>query len=903
MSDRRRTFEPGSRVGAYEILEWIGAGGMGEVYRARDTRVDRQVALKVLPEEFFENEERRARFAREARVLASLNHPGIAVLYSFEEIGARHLIVMELVEGQSLAERLASGPLRFEECLSCAIQMAEALEAAHEKGIVHRDLKPANVMIGPRGRLKVLDFGLAKMLFPETPGATAGPTLTALPTADGVVMGTIAYMSPEQASGRPVDFRSDVFALGSILYEMSAGAAPFARASAAETLAAILKEEPASPGKTRPGLPAAFDSIVRRCLAKNPGDRYASMRDLGEDLVRARQAAPDGLGSPEPAARRARLAWVTAGATLLGLLVFAVVFLAVRAPRTRPAAPAPAPTRLTQLTDSLGLDTFPTFSPDGTQIAYCSDREGSFEIYVRQLTREGREIRITSNGYDNYEPDWSPDGSRIAFASRGVPGVWVIPALGGEPRRLTSFGGHPAWAPDGGTIAFQSGVVADMSTTNPGAAPPSSLWLVAAAGGDPVPLTRPGAPPGGHGSPVFSPDGNEVVFAVWPQIWSVSRKDGSVRRILPRKEDEGAGASRRLYFDPAFSPKGDFLYSAGRDESLLNTSLWRSRAPDRPGGSWGALERVTPDGTAWLRHVAVSRAGKIAYAALSTTSNLWSCPLDSKSSLPSGAAAPLTRFAGARAMMPRFSPDGRTIAFVLQRASTSLEICIVNAGGGDTRPLTLGHGASYPAWLPDGSRIAFFTRRDGKRGIWVISLEGRTESLLLPLADNMQWPALSPDGKLLAYWTDAPDRELSTWVAPLDGGPARRVTPPDVSAAYPRWSPDGRTLAVEVHREPDWVLATVPATGGPPSMLVEEKGQSWPYDFSPDGERISFAGQRDGIWNLYWVARKARTVRRLTDNTQRRTFLRYPAWSPPGDQIVYERSETTGNIWLLDPAK
>ncbi len=626
------------------------------------------------------------------------------------------------------------------------------------------------------------------------------------------------------------------------------------------------------------------------------GYRFVAEVTLGAGTARETTAPAPGTANPP-----SRAGWITAAVTLLGLGVFAAAFFALRAPRSSSVAAQPPPAKLTQVTDSLGVDAFPTFSPDGSQIAYCSDRDGSFEIYVRQLAPEGREIRITSDGRDNYEPAWSPDGSRIAYASRGTPGIWLVPALGGEPRRLTTFGSRPAWSPDGGTIAFESEAVGELSSGAPGAVPPSSLWLVPAAGGDPRPLTRTGTPPGGHSSPVFSPDGNEVVFMAWPELWSVSRKDGSVREILPRKE--GADASREFYWDPAFSTSGDALYFSHTDGSFRNASLWRARTPAASGGSWGTPERVTADGTAWLRHVAVSRTGRIAYAALTTTSNLWSLPIDPKSSLPGRAAAPLTRLASGRAMMPRFAPDGRTVAFILRRASSRQEVWIVNAEGGDARPVTIGHGANYPAWLPDGRRIAFTSRRDGKRGIWAVTLEGRTVSLLLPLDDRASWPAVSPDGKWFAYWTEVPDLGLATWVAPLDGGPPRRVTPSDVNAGYPRWSPDGRTLAVEVERGSDWFLATVPATGGPLSVLVDEKGLSFPYDFSPDCERISFVGQRDGIWNVYWVARKDRTVRRLTDNTLRRTFLRYPAWSPRGDQIVYERSETTGNVWMLDPLK
>ena len=901
----------GTRLGPYEVLTPLGAGGMGEVWKARDTRVGREVALKVLPEDFLESEERKSRFEREARTLASLNHPNIATLYSFEEIPgtsfppslARHILTMELLEGWTLREASRDRRLGVRDVVDYGLQIAEGLAAAHARGIVHRDLKPENLFLTSDGRVKILDFGLARAVGPASRVRTE--SVTEALTEEGHVFGTVPYMAPEQLRGERADARSDLFSLGTILYEMAGGRRPFAGASGAEVAAAILKEDPPPLETPHASLPHLFTDLVRQCLEKDPARRPQSameVRDRLRDLDGELRASHRSQAAPSPDGGRP-VSWALVA--IGSVLAVSALLLLPRLFRPRPTpAMAPNPERLTQVTDSLGLDAFPSFSPDGAQIAYCSDRDGSFEIYVRQLAPEGREIRITSNGPDNVEPSWSPDGSRIAYASRRFSGVWVTPALGGEPRRLTTFGARPAWSPDGVTIVFQSDPVVDLSPEAPGAGTRSSLWVVAAAGGEPMPLTHPGEPPGHHGSPVFSPDGNEVVFMAWPRIWSVSRKDASVRRILPRKEDEGAGTPRRLYFDPAFSPKGDFLYFADTDLTFRSASVWRSRAPTTSGGSWGPPERVTPDGTAWVRHIAVSRTGRIAYAAISTTSNLWALSLDPKTSLPGGAASLLTRVAGGRASQPRFSPDGQTIAFILRRANTVQDVWVASAGGGDARPVTLGHGVTnYPAWLPDGHRIAFTTTRDGKRGIWAVTLEGRTESLLLPLANGTSWPALSPDGKQFAYWTAAPDRELATWVAPLDGGPARRVTSSDVSAAYARWSPDGRTLAVEVHRPPDWVLATVPATGGPLSLLVEEKGLSWPYDFSPDGERISFAGQRDGIWNIYWVARKDRTVRRLTDNSQGRTFLRYPAWSPTGDRIVYERSETTGNIWLLEPAR
>ncbi len=628
----------------------------------------------------------------------------------------------------------------------------------------------------------------------------------------------------------------------------------------------------------------------------------AEVRRIAEPQAPAPPAEPSAPGAAAP---QRRVVWVAAG-----FLVLAVAgFIVFRVPRSRPAAgPPPGPAKLTQVTESLGLDMFPTFSPDGAQIAYCSDRDRSFEIYVRQLTPGGREIRITFDGRDNFQPAWSPDGREIAYASRAVPGIWIVPALGGEPRRLTVFGSRPSWSPDGATIVFQSGGVIELSATSPAAPPPSSLWVVPASGGEPGPLTRPGSPVGGHGAPVFSPDGTEVVFATWSvrsELWSVSRKDGSLRRILPSDEAaRDAGSTEHLYFDPAFTPKGDFLYFAATERSWLNTSLWRMRAPDGPGGRWGAPERVTPDGTASVRQIAVSpRSGTVAYAALSIVSNLWSLPLDPKTSVPTGEPVLLTRGAGCRNTSPRFSPDGSKIAFVSCRAGSSTDIWLMDRDGGDPRPVTDGSSEThFPNWFPGADRIAYFTIRGGRKELWAISLEDRSQRLLLPLGNDVSRTSLSFDGRFVACTKEAPDHGLSTWVAPLDGGPARQVTPPDMSAGYPCWSRDGRWLAVDLVRPPDTFLAVVPAAGGSPAPLVHEKGLSWPSDWSPDGEKIAFSGQRDGIWNVYWVARSGGPARRLTENGRPRTFLRYPVWSPKGDRIVFERSETTGNVWVLDPA-
>jgi Tol biopolymer transport system component/DNA-binding winged helix-turn-helix (wHTH) protein len=597
-----------------------------------------------------------------------------------------------------------------------------------------------------------------------------------------------------------------------------------------------------------------------------------------------------------------RLAWFAVGA-----LALVVLLVGLRAIRQRPG-PAPeraaGPTQARQVTDSLGLDLFPSFSPDGAQIAYSSDRGGTFEIFVRQLAAGGREIQITSDGQDNLQPAWSPDGREIAYASRGRPGIWLVPALGGTPRRLSEFGSRPAWSPDGTTIAFQSSPMIVGESSAPAAAPPSSLFLVSAAGGTPVPLTRPGSPAGGHGAPAFTSDGKTVLFGTWAlnhgEIWSVAREDGSLQRVMPRDRNQ---AREGFYYDPVASPRGDWVYFAATSGTWLNASLWRTRVPSGAGKPWGEPEQVTSPGSASLRQIAISpRDGAtLAYAALSSASNVWSLPVDAQSATAASPAVLLTRAAGCRNTTPVFSPDGTRIAFVSCRAGGNTNIWVMDPDGQNPRQLTDDPaGVSDPSWFPEGERIAFLSPRGGTNALWSVTLPDRSEKRLIPVDVEVSSSRLSPDGRLLTYTSRTPAGLLGVWVAPLDGGAPRQVTFDREGAGYACWSPDGRFLAVEVLRGPDMHVAIVPAAGGEPTILTREKGLSWPRGFSPDGEKILFAGQRNGLWDIYWISRRGGPEHRLTDYTSRHSFVRYPSWSPRGSQIVYEYAETTGNIWLMD---
>jgi len=632
------------------------------------------------------------------------------------------------------------------------------------------------------------------------------------------------------------------------------------------------------------------------------GYRFIAEVRKAADAARISETPASPVSAPTRRRLSLRFAWLA-----LAVVVVAVLLLGIRVTRREPSPAAPstrAPTQARQITESLGLDSYPSFSPDGAQIAYSSDRGGRFEIYVRQLAAGGREIQITSDGQDNLHPAWSPDGREIAYVSRGRPGIWLMPALGGTPRRLTDFGSRPAWSPDGTTLVFQSSGPTDLSASAPAAAPPSSLFLVPASGGTPLPLTRPGSPEGGHGAPRFSPDGKTIVFATWAlnegEIWSVSRPDGFLKRVFPH---DRTGPAVAFGYEPVYSPRGDRIYFAATSGSWMNAGLWTARVPSSAKEPWGMPERVAFAGSSSLRQIAISpRDGAtLAYAALTSTSNVLSLTVASGSAAPAGDSRPLTWATGCRNSFPAFSPDGSRIAFVSCRAGASTDVWVMDMDGRNARPLTDDPaGMGIPSWLPDGERIAFLSARDGAKALWSVRLADRSEKRLLPLDVEVSSARLSPDGTLLTFTSRTPAGLLGVWVAPLNGGAPRQVTTGREGAGYACWSPDGKFLAVELLRGPDMHVAIVPAAGGESTILTREKGLSWPNGWSPDGERIVFAGQRDGIWNLYWVSRRGGPEHRLTNDANRHSFVRYPAWSPRGDQIVYEHSETTGNIWLMD---
>jgi serine/threonine protein kinase len=751
----RAILEPGVRLGPYEIVALLGYGGMGSVYRAIDTRLDRAVAIKVSAEQLS------ARFDHEARAVSALNHPNISTLH---DVGPNFL-VMELVDGETLGERIARlGPLPVKEVLDVGQQVAEALEMAHSKGIIHCDLKPSNIKITSEGRVKVLDFGLASAIRDDRSGLAEVAQLTEA----GPVLGTPAYMSPEQARGDPIDARTDVWSFGCLLYELLTQRHAFQGETSSEVITAIWEREPdwqALPS----AVPSRLRNLIRQCLQKDVSRRrcdFAAIRTALENTKRT----------------RTRLAYrVATLALLIGAAIAAVTWW--DGARRKPTFHL---SDFVQLTDQPSPKLYPSLSPNGTFFVYQSRASGKWDIYLQRVGEKTPVNLSKGSSDDNSQPVFSPDGGRIAFRSeRDGGGVMIMGARGENPKQVTRFGYNPSWSPDGAKIVFST-----TGFTTPEYVPRGGPLAIVDLANNSIHEIE---GTGDAFQPSWSPHGQRIAY--WsrrgggnPQrdIWTVASTGGQPVEVTNDPATD---------WNPVWSPDGRYLYFSSDRSGTRN--LWRVPIDEGSGKVQGAFEPVTtPSPFSWL--MSFSRDGsRMIYVQQSRTSNIYRIGFDPANEKVTGEPTSVTQ--GTRdAWLPDISPDGQWVAFAT--AGKLENIFVIRSNGAELRQLTNDmYQNRGPRWSPDGKQIGFYSNRTGKFQIWTIQPGG---SGLRQVTDGplaLQGPYWSPTGNQFAAFQAFPAETFVVRTSSLDEKTVPHHLPPlrqEGSQFWPSsWSPDGRYLA------------------------------------------------------------------------------------------------------------
>ena len=893
----------------YRITSKIGEGGMGAVYGAVDTHLDRPVAVKVLPPGKAADPERRQRFVQEAKSASALRHPGIVVIHDIASDRGIDFIVMELVEGQSLDRLIGRRGLKLGQALDWAAQVADGLARAHAAGIVHRDLKPQNIMVTAEGQVKILDFGLAK-LADDAPPEGAGPSVTldaeGRPrTEEGFVVGTAAYMSPEQAEGRPVDGRSDVFSFGAVLYEMLTGRQAFGRAGRMKTLAAVINEEPRPASAVVDGLPAEIERVLSRCLRKDPQRRWQTMSDLKVALQELKEDSESGrLRAAAPAARRKRSVAMPAAAAVL-VLAAAALFLKLVV--FKPAAPVEY--EITPLTYDPGLTAFPTLPADGSLLAYASDRGGpNLDIWV-QKPSGGKPLRLTDHPAMDSFPSFSPDGSRVVFMSgRDGGGIYVVDALGGEARRIAGRGYMPRFSPDGGRIAYVV-LPASLEERLVG------IRVVPAEGGEPRPV-HPELNPlqiNQSAPVVWSPDGTRLLFRARrvddpaaSDFWAVPVDGGEAVRTGAM---EALGLSAPVIYPVAWT--GGFVYYLS-GTTIEGVNLFRARIDSKSLAVRGPAEALTA-GPGMKIGPAVLADGSFVFTDMTAAISAWSLPVRADEAAVAGEAARLSED-----LMQKFAPtvarDGSKAAFTafggVLGARTEVRVKELATGRETSVPLR-GHVLGGAVLSPDGSLLAY---RD--------TVDGRARTYLLEPGAAVG-RELCPGCRLFGFFPDnasAVVRVERGSLARMDLGTGATSPLLDLGGtalAGVELSPDGGWIAWLGGRADGGLVFRISPVGGPPgdpreTVTLEETDRfigspSW----SPDGRRIYYLA--DGPTQVAIFAREMDpgTKRPLGPeqaiyaSPRARDMLNYPVGNGvvavAADRIVFTVSECRGNVFLAKP--
>jgi len=885
---------PGTRLGAYEITAIVGAGGMGEVYRARDARLGRDVAIKVLPPSVAGDPDRLARFEREAQAVASLSHPNIVAVFEFGQHASgsgqvQPFVAMELLEGETLRERLGPGPLPVRKAIDIATQIARGLAAAHDRNLLHRDLKPENVFLLGDGQVKILDFGLARAI-DDTAGGS-GATQTLARTDPGAVMGTVGYMAPEQVRGGSVDARTDLFAVGAVLYEMLTGARAFQRETAAETLTAILREDPQEISRTRHDLPPALERIVQHALEKNPAERFQTARDVVFALTSLSGTSSGVHGVSSSAASTGPLAQpASVSGRVVGIAALAVVAAGALGwwlgHRQGPAS-VPRFDVFTQLTDEAGDESMPRISPDGASFAYAkANTFGSYDIYVQRVG--GRQpIPVAADpNRDERWPAFSPDGKSIAF-SLGGGGIFITGATGESERRLTDAGFNPAWSPDGKQIAFASEGVDDPYLRNS----VSTVSIVDVAGGAPRVITKEDAV-----QPTWSPNGKRI--AAWQAVLGqrdliTMAPDGSDRVVLLNDPP--------LDYAPAWSPDGLYLYFASDRSGTMG--LWRLPMNESTGRQTGEPEAVSVNVEATMDQPSLSSDGTtVLFRSRLRSVNPTALPFDPIAER-AGSPRPLTSRTGI--LNPNsVSPDGQWLALTNQ-GDIREDVFVMRTDGTGLRHLTDDGARDRQArWTPDGKALLFYSNRDGQYAPFMIRPDGSGLTRLTQVSTEARYyPAMSPVDGRLTISTDDFKTYLITPPFPAKDSQLQLLKNLEVGGGIfeaANWSPDGKYLSggiVDKGSGASIGVGVYDLAANKAIKLTDDANQ-FTVPFLPDGRRLLLINPRNELV-VVDIATGRRRVIPVSFGVGTTVNMESVALAPDGKTLYYGAQRVEANVWKV----